>query len=183
LLGGDSSGVPIKGRPNVDRDATIMEWLEDEGRRHRRRARLSLWPRDPAVRGWVQVVVCFVAVSLTLGLLACGLIDTWRKEEQARRMAQLREIEVAAHLADGRVVQSPWVESVLVERIDRGRRADGTDFVTLTVWENGASRECEYAAERLPEGLRVGDRLAIWSLDGRRFVLGRVGSVAAGDEP
>jgi hypothetical protein len=61
----------------------LLAWLEEEGARQRRRVALPLRVGDPAVRGWVHVVVCALVGALAVWIFCCGLARAWDEAAQA----------------------------------------------------------------------------------------------------
>jgi hypothetical protein len=80
-----------------DRTALLLAWLEGEGERQRRPILPPPQAKDPALRGWVQVGVCALAVTLAAALFVCWLGTGWQRamwvslEEEQRREYFQRE--------------------------------------------------------------------------------------------
>jgi hypothetical protein len=131
----------------------LVAWVE--GERQRRRFPLPRRIGDPALRGWVHVVVCVVGGILVVGLCLCLQAEAWHR---AGRMFRREFVGCPV-----------TVEGVRVGMIARHVKADGgTGPLTLIVWSNGLLMACEFSEEKAPEDIRVGDTINIRSAAGWR---------------
>jgi hypothetical protein len=88
--------------------ALLMAWLEGEGERQRRRLLLTSPAKDLSPRGWVQVGVCALLGTVTVGLLACWLVTVRDGANRVTVMERLRQLGL--RLAAGDQDQSAWLE-------------------------------------------------------------------------
>jgi hypothetical protein len=144
------------------RTALLMTWLEEEGQRRRRRFPLPSRVGDPAVRGWVHVAVCLLGGTLAAGLFLCWLARTWE--------GAIRVGAGAAMMASERGERSMSIklEGVRVEGISWQIKGPGARrTLYLMVRYKDLLLECEFAEEKAPLGIWVGDSVTILSASGR----------------
>jgi hypothetical protein len=149
----------------VDRRAQLLEWLEGEGERQRRKAPAPPELGYAAWRGRAHLGACALWGALAAPLLVCSLAEAWlvaARGGSAPPLPGLWSVRpgVGMTLAD-----------VRVEGIGRGAPAnDGPAPLTLTVRHGGLLIPCEFRGAKVPRGVQVRDvvtvRSAGWRAEG-----------------
>jgi hypothetical protein len=64
----------------------LMEWLEGEGERRRRRFAIPLEVGYPTLRGWIHVGVGVLTVAFAAAVFVCWLPTAWQKAGRPEKL-------------------------------------------------------------------------------------------------